>query len=260
MTRPNKKAHFTLGLFLLLLIFRLTIQADVELLKPVIISKLPHHLPAFTQGLSIEGDCLYESVGLYGRSGLRLINLFNGELIRKVSLPSTFFAEGIAVFPHQIIQITWKEELAFVYDRVAFNVLSTLFYSGEGWGLCRDAETVWMSNGTSTLIQREIKTFSVLKTLEVRYHGKPLENLNDLEHVGHHLYANIWHKNWIVRIDKLTGDVTAVIDLSSLLSHSEKRNLKEEEVLNGIAFRQSTNTFYVTGKEWPWIFELRFAP
>lgn len=234
--------------------------ADVEYLVPRIVFKLPHALPAFTQGLAIEDDLLYESTGLYGQSSLRIVEISTGKVLSKLSLPPKVFAEGIAAFPKYIVQITWKEQQAFVYERNHLKVQHVLFYPGEGWGLCRDGLTVWMSDGTSQLVQRDLATFSLLKTLKVHLKGEPVENLNDLECVGNHLYANIWQKNWIVRIDKLTGEVNGVIDASFLLSKAEQARLQRDEVLNGIAFRPQTQTFFLTGKGWPWIFEVHLIP
>jgi glutamine cyclotransferase len=234
----------------------LAIQAVIEQLMPVVVAKLPHELPAFTQGLAIEDDQLYESTGLYGQSSLRILDIATGKILRKLPLTNELFAEGIAVFPHQIVQLTWRERQAFVYERKTLKLKRILFYSGEGWGLCRDENTMWMSNGTSILVQRDLSTFAPLKTLQVHVQGTPVGNLNDLECVGNELYANIWQKNWIIRINKLTGEVTGIIDASSLLSVSEKARLHVDEVLNGIAFRPKTGTFLLTGKGWPWIFEV----
>jgi glutaminyl-peptide cyclotransferase len=224
---------------------------------PQVISKLPHELPAFTQGLAIEEDRLYESTGLYGQSSLRVLNILTGEVMRNLPIASHLFTEGIAVSSRHIIQITWREQQALVYDRSTLTLQHILSYAGEGWGLCRDGPTVWMSNGTATLTQRDLATFALLKTLQVYYKDALIENLNDLECVGNSLYANVWQKNWIVRIDKSTGEVTGIVDASSLLSNVEKKRLHANEVLNGIAFRSKTGTFFLTGKGWPWIFEVR---
>lgn len=236
----------------------LLLRADIEHLVPQVVAKLPHDLPAFTQGLAIEGDQLFESTGLYGQSSLRILNILTGEVVRKLPLSSKVFAEGIAVFPNQIVQMTWKEKQAFVYERNPLKLKHILFYSGEGWGLCRDGGTVWMSDGSSTLTQRDLATFAPLKRLQVHQGNYPIDHLNDLECVGNDLYANVWPEDWILRIDKLTGEITGVIHASSLLSPSEKRGLRRDEVLNGIAYHPQTGTFFLTGKEWPWIFEVRF--
>lgn len=237
----------------------LVLHAVVEQLIPLVVSKLPHELPAFTQGLAIEDDQLYESTGLYGQSSLRMLDIATGKILRKLPLMEKVFAEGIAVFPHQIIQLTWRERQAFVYERKSLKLRHILSYSGEGWGLCRDENTIWMSNGTSVLIQHDLSTLAPLKTIWVHLQGMPVDNLNDLECVGNELYANVWQKNWIVRINKLNGEVTGIIDASYLLSASEKARLHLDEVLNGIAFRPKTGTFFLTGKGWPWIFEVRLT-
>lgn len=256
-----KKALPCLLFFLLISInYPPPLVAHIERFNVEVIAKIPHDLPAFTQGLAIEEDQLYESTGLYGQSSLRVLNILTGEVIRRLSLHPHMFAEGIAVFPNRIIQITWKERQALIYERRGLKLQQTLFYSGEGWGLCRDGNTVWMSNGTSLLTQRDLKNFSSLRTIRVHHQGVFLDRLNDLECVGNDLYANVWQKNWIVRINKATGEVTGIIDASSLLSSTEKRSLGPDNVLNGIAFRPKTKTFFLTGKDWPWIFEVRFIP
>ena len=231
------------------------LAAEVERLIPQVVAKLPHELPAFTQGLAIEEDQLYESTGLYGQSSLRQLDISTGRVIRKKEHSSNLFAEGIAVFPFHIFQITWREQRAFLYDRHTFKVQKVFAYSGEGWGLCRDGQTLWMSNGTACLVQRDIKTFAVLRCVDVHNGLTLINGLNDLECVGNALYANVYSTNLIVQIDKQTGELTGVIDASCLLTSKEKESLDASNVLNGIAYRPQTATFFITGKEWPWIFE-----
>jgi glutamine cyclotransferase len=249
--------------YLLLVFFwtySLALYAVVERFVPAIVNKLAHDRQAFTQGLAIEEDQLYESTGLYGKSSLRQLDILTGKILQKHVLPSEIFGEGLAVFPNQIIQISWKEEHAFIYERASLQLNKMLFYTGEGWGLCRDDNTVWMSNGTAKLVQRDRRTFAPLQTLHVRLEGKPVLYLNDLECDGEHLYANVWQQDYLLRIDKKTGEVTGIIDASQLLSPQEKARLRPDEVLNGIAFRPKTGTFFLTGKNWPWIFEVQFIP
>ena len=262
--RNNRKTSFHIlfqcGFILFIVSYSFGLSAVVvERLIPVVINMLKHDREAFTQGLTIEQNQLYESTGLYGQSSLRHLDILTGRILQKHSLSSEVFGEGLAAFPHQLIQITWKEHRAFVYELPSLKLLKILFYIGEGWGLCRDENVVWMSNGTSMLTQRDLKTFAILKTLPVHWAGHPVAHLNDLECDGHHLYANIWQKNWIIRIDKRTGEVTGFIDASRLLSLQEKVDLTSDDVLNGIAFRPKTGTFFLTGKRWPWIFEVRLV-
>ena len=256
--------RYRLKLLILLTIISSTLplqnlKAVVERLIPIVVSKIPHDVTAFTQGLAIEGDQLYESTGLYGQSSLRRLDLSTGNAIQKIMLPAEVFGEGLAAFPHLIYQITWREQLAYVYERHSLKLLQTLHYPGEGWGLCRDQDTVWMSNGTEQILQCNLKTFGVQKILTVSWLGHPLSKLNDIECVKNHLYANIWGKNLIVRIDKNTGEVTGVIDTLNFLSPLEKAHLTLNDVLNGIAYYARHDTFFLTGKRWPWIFEVRLT-
>lgn len=232
---------------------------SVELLYPEVISRFPHDPEAFTQGLAIEGEDLYESTGLYGESSLRCLDLLTKQLKIKKMLSPNVFGEGIAVFPGRLIQLTWKGERAFVYEQPSLKLIHHLTYQGEGWGLCRDQETVWMSDGTSLLVQRDSQTFQILKTLKVHLEGVPVSGLNDLECVEENLYANVWRTDCLLRINKKTGEVTGVIEASRLLSDKEKKALTFDAVLNGIAFQAASKTFFLTGKRWPWIFQVRFV-
>lgn len=234
-------------------------SSQVETLKPMIVAKIPHASSAFTQGLSIEKNYLYESSGLYGRSQLTCTDLNSGKVIKKRALPSNYFAEGIATFSNRVIQITWREQTAFVYDRSNLNLLYTIPYKGEGWGLCYADDALWLSDGTSILKRCNPETLSVEKLLPVKLNGRPVHFLNDLTIAGEHIYANVWPKDLIVRIDRTTGTVDGVFEASELLSPEERALLGKEDVLNGIAYHPKHNTFFVTGKGWPWIFELTFS-
>lgn len=257
-TSPFKIFTFLLRFFIFFIpLFDL--RAEIERLIPVVISKIPHELPAFTQGLAIEEDLLYESTGLYGQSSLRIFDLSKGKMVRMLSLSKEIFAEGIAILPNQIIQITWREQKAFIYERKNLSLQKIFHYLGEGWGLCRDGSTVWMSNGTSILTQRNPLTFYPIRTLKVHLKGEQLDFLNDMECVGSDLYINVWLKDWIVRVDKKSGKVTGIIDASLLLSDFEKKGMREDDILNGIAYRPKTKTFFLTGKNWPWIYEVKFV-
>lgn len=251
------QAFCMIGLLVHLILYY-TLHGEVEQLTVEIVRKFPHPLPAFTQGLAVVDDKIYETTGLYGESSIRVVDGATGWLVQKIPLAPVFFAEGVAVFHDRVILLTWRENRALICDPATFKVDKVLHYSGEGWGLCRDGEAVWMSNGTSTLTKRDGASFLPLQTLEVQLENSPLGYLNDLECTGNTLYANVWMKEWIVRIDKLTGQVTGIIDASSLLSSVEKGKLNRDQVLNGIAYSPKRGTFFLTGKEWPWMFEVRF--
>jgi glutaminyl-peptide cyclotransferase len=243
-----------------LLFVSATIFGSVEQLVPQIISILPHDPLAFTQGLAIHEGWLYESTGLYQRSTLRKINLKTGEVVEIKRLPDQYFAEGIAIIKDKIVQITWKEQQALIYDLHQLKVLNYVGYQGEGWGLCSDGQHIWMTSGTSMIKCYQLPQLTLNKQVAVTWNNQPVQALNDIECVEDAFYANIWKEDVIVRIDKVTGKVTGVIDASTLLTVAEKQKVGLEGVLNGIAYHPQKKTFLITGKFWPWLFEVKFVP
>ena len=221
-----------------------------------ILRELPHDTSASTQGLLIHEGLLYESTGQYGESTLREVELETGAVVRSLELADEYFGEGLARVGSELIQLTWHEGVAFVYDLGTFELLRTHEYDGEGWGLCHDGESLFMSNGSAVLHRRDPVSFEILESHEVTLDGAPVRNLNELECVGDVVYANIFQTDRIVRIDKRSGLVTAQFD-ASVLVPSAGRPPGVRAVLNGIAYRPGPGTFLLTGKLWPAVFEVR---
>ena len=233
-------------------------QASVSSEIPEIIKSYPHDTNAFTQGLLFYNDRLYESTGLRGESDLREVILESGQVNRILELEAKYFAEGLARVGDKLYQITWQAGDAFVYDLATFGIEDRFRYEGEGWGLCYDGSSLFMTDGSDKLYQRNPDTFEITKTLMVSLNEQAVSNLNELECVGDHIYANIWLTDMIVKIDKKTGRVVTEIDASKLLSDEEEAVLDPNAVLNGIAYNKESQTFYLTGKLWPKLFEVRF--
>jgi len=236
-----------------------TVDLTSAQLEIEVVSTRPHDPAAFTQGLLLYNDLLYESTGLHGASTLREVEPMTGEVLRSVDLQPEYFGEGLTIVDERLIQLTWREGAAFVYDVSSFTLLEEWQYEGEGWGLCFDGDALYVSDGTSTLTRRDPETFEVLGTLSVTQANEPLTQLNELECVEDVILANVWQTDQIVRIDKHTGHVTGVIDASGLLTPDEAATVGSEGVLNGIAYDPAHQTFLITGKYWPWIFEVRFV-
>lgn len=234
--------------------------AEPAQLKVEVISILPHDTKAFTQGLVVVGDVLYESTGQYGESSLRKIDLKTGKILEKYDLPKNYFGEGLAYVNGKLVQLTWREFVVFVYEMHPIRLVSKIPFEGEGWGLTADGPSLLMTNGSSNLLRRNAKTMAIEKKIAVKLNGKALTLLNDLICVKEDVYANVLGNNNLFRINKNTGEVTAVIDASDLLTAAERRKLSSESVLNGIAYRPKTDTFFITGKYWPRLFEVRFIP
>jgi glutaminyl-peptide cyclotransferase len=223
--------------------------------KVKVLASVPHDAAAYTQGLVwSEGD-LYESAGQYGHSSLRQVDSKTGKILRSVQVPPRYFAEGLARVGDRLIQLTWQEGTALVYDLATFEQRGELPYSGEGWGLCFDGRRLILSDGSNRLSFRDPATFATTGGVNVTLDGRPVMQLNELECVDGAVYANVWQSDDILRIDPETGRVTTVIDASGLLT---PREAAQAEVLNGIAYKPETKTFLITGKYWPKMFEVVF--
>lgn len=228
-----------------------------EALQVEVVETHPHARDAFTQGLLYHDGWVYESTGLLGRSSLRKVELATGRVVARGDVPRDVFAEGLARVGDRLVQLTWHAGKALVWDRETFEHLSTHRYRGEGWGLCFDGTHLVMSDGSDRLTFRNPRTFDVERHVRVTKVDRPVRRLNELECVGNAVYANVWQREDIVRIDGETGRVTAVIDASGLLSEEEAQGV---DVLNGIAHVPERNTFLLTGKMWPKMFEVRLIP
>jgi glutaminyl-peptide cyclotransferase len=223
-----------------------------------IVHAYPHDQHAFTQGLVYVDGHLYESTGMNGQSSLREDDLESGRIQRMQLVADQYFAEGLTDWKNTLIQLTWQNHVAFVYDRATFRLLRTFRYDGEGWGLTHDAKSLILSDGTSTLRFYNPDTFKELRLITVTDRGKPVKNLNELEYIHDEIYANVWHTDRIARISPATGRVVGWIDLKGLMPRSRLSN--DEAVLNGIAYDAPHNRLFVTGKLWPNIFEVALIP
>jgi glutaminyl-peptide cyclotransferase len=220
-----------------------------------IVNIWPHDSNAFTQGLILTDGKLLESTGEVGRSSLRSVDLQTGRVLKKVDVPAPYFAEGIALLNGKIYQLTWQHQLGFIYDAHTFDHVGQFNYTGEGWGLTTDGQSLILSDGTNRIRFLDPNNFRVTKTITVLDGGTPIDQLNELEYVQGSIYANVWHDNRIAIIDPQNGHVTAWIDLTGLMPEGELQD--PEAVLNGIAYDQVNNKLYVTGKLWPRLFEIK---
>ena len=221
-----------------------------------VVREFSHERDAYTQGLVWWNGQLFESTGRNGESTLRRLDPQTGQVVQRIDVPAQYFGEGLALVDRRLIMLTWRAQRAFSYDRDSFEQLDTYRYQGEGWGLCYDNERLIMSDGSDRLTFRDPITFEPLGDQRVRLRGQPLYELNELECVNGAVYANVWTENFIVRIDPATGQVTDYIDAAGLLRGAD---LIGSEVLNGIAYDPEAQTFYITGKWWPKMFEVRFV-
>ncbi len=232
-------------------------DAPVPILDWQVVSRRAHDTGAFTQGLQLDDQGrLFESTGRYGASTLREVDAATGRVLRRLELPAEWFGEGLTLVGDDLVQLTWKEEIATRRDADTFALLDTYAYEGEGWGICFDGRRFVMSDGSDQLTFRDADTFGVIGSVTVSLDGTALPQLNELECVDGSVWANVWLSDDIVRIDPSSGRVTGRLDLSGIVE-PHPREADSDAVLNGIAWDASANTFLVTGKRWPELVEIR---
>jgi glutamine cyclotransferase len=187
-----------------------------------------------------------------------MVDLSTGWVLKEFDLPQEYFGEGLTDWGDTLIQLTWVSGTAFVYDRSTFTVRRTFHYHGEGWGLTHDDKTLIMSDGSTVLRFLDPASFREIRRVTVRdSEGQPVKNLNELEYIHGEIYANIWHSDKVARISPRTGRILGWVDLSGLLKPIEVSD--PEAVLNGIAYDAKTDRFFVTGKLWPKLFEIKLV-
>ena len=223
-----------------------------------IVNGYPHDPDAFTQGLIFRDGFLFESTGRNGQSTVRKVQLETGRVIQQHRLDRAHFGEGLAERNGELVQLTWRSGIAFVYDLGSFAQRRTFTYSGEGWGLAFDGNAFILSDGTATLRFLDPAGFREIRRVVVSDRGTRIVDLNELEYVRGEIYANVWHTDRIARISPESGRVVGWIDLKGLLPPVYR--LDAEAVLNGIAYDSARDRLFVTGKLWPRLFELEVVP
>lgn len=222
-----------------------------------IVREFPHDPAAFTQGLVYHDGFLYEGTGRRGSSSLRQVDLTTGEVVRSSSLSPALFGEGITILDGKVYQLTWTSGIGLVYDLETLEVERQFRQFTQGWGLTDDGRELIMSDGSPNLYFLDPETLRPTRTVEVRDDRGPVLQINELEYVEGEIYANVWHSWDILRISPRDGRVIGRIDMRGLFDTSQLPD--PESVLNGIAYDPDTGRFFVTGKLWPRLFEVRFV-
>ena len=240
-----------------------TVASDPPTIVPTysyeVINSYPHDENAFTQGLVYVDGILYESTGIKRTpSSLRRVDLATGEVQQTLDIGSEYFGEGLVLWQDWLIQLTWQNRVAFVYDRESFDLLQTWQYDTEGWGITHNGRCLIMSDGSSTLYFRDPVNFVEMGRITVQDQNGPVTLLNELEYVDGEVWANVWQTNRIVRINPANGQVIGNIDLTGLLDPTT--STQPPDVLNGIAYDAANGRVFVTGKLWPTLFEIELVP
>jgi len=220
-----------------------------------VLGRQPHPGRGFTQGLVVRGTTVWESTGLYGQSGLRRYQLGASEPTKTAALPPELFGEGICHTGSQIWQLTWRERVALRWDPLSLELLETIAYNREGWGICQAGELLVTSDGSSELVWRDPHTLQPLGIIRVRLSGARLEGLNDLDWYADRIWANILAKPYLAAIDPASGEVTDIVDARA----ARERHRDRDAVMNGIGVLAAPGEFVLTGKRWRFLYHVRLT-
>lgn len=230
--------------------------AQLKSYRVEVVREYPHDIASYTQGLFFHDGQMYESTGVAGESTFRKVDMQTGEPLRKLEFADKYFVEGSVVLGDDLYILTWHNKVAFVYDINTLEYKSTWSYPREGWGLTTDGNSLIASDGSAVLYFMTPE-FKPERQITVRLNGRPMRFLNELEYIDGKIWANVYTTDMILIIDPEDGKVEAVIDCSGLLP--EKLRRPDTDVLNGIAYNPSDGKLYLTGKNWPRMYEVRIV-
>jgi len=229
-----------------------------------VVKTYPHNTESFTEGLLFHDNQLFESTGSPDefpktRSVIGIVDFKTGKIDIKVELDrNKYFGEGIVFFNDKLFQLTYLNQTGFIYDSKTYKQTGTFTYSNkQGWGMTTDGKSIIMTDGTNVITYWDPDSLKVVKTLDITFNGSSALYMNELEYINGFLYANIWTTNNIAKIDPQNGRIIGIIDLSSLYLNAKKK-YPLSEATNGIAYDSVKDRIFVTGKFWPFIYQIKF--
>lgn len=246
--------------FIITLIFSLLLvsceDATVRNYRLEVVAEYPHDVESYTQGLFFHDGEMYESTGQYGKSTFRKVDMATGKPSKRLDFDRKYFVEGSVIFKNNLYILTWDSKVAFIYGADSLNYKSTWSYPREGWGLTTDGKHLIASDGSATLFFMD-ENFALQRRVMVKYEDRPVRWLNELEYIDGKIWANVYTTDEIVIINPKDGRVEGIIDCRGLLPR--KLYAKDTDVLNGIAYNPLTKKIYLTGKNWPRLYEVKLV-
>lgn len=221
-----------------------------------VVARYPHDIQSYTQGLFFDDGQMYESTGVKGRSTFRKVDISTGNALKRLDFDKKYFLEGSVMFNGNLYILTWESKVAFVYDAETLEYKSTWRYPREGWGITTDGKQLIASDGSATLFFMD-EDFALKRRVIVKYEGRPVRWLNELEYIDGKIWANVYMTDEIVIINPKDGKVEGLIDCRGLLP--KHLRTPETDVLNGIAYNPEDGKIYITGKNWPELYEIRIV-
>jgi len=255
MLRRILSRSLLLALMVVLVGCRAGAGASAPVLGYRVVARFPHSTDSYTEGFFYRDGLFFEGTGLVGGSKVLVIQPETGKTLQQLALGNEYFGAGNVDWGPNIYEWTWQSHVGFVYDRFSLRLIREFTYTGEGWGMTRTAKELITSDGTATLRFRDAETFRETRHIVVKDDGRAVGQLNELEYIKGEIYANVWHSDRIARISPRDGHVIAWIDLAGLLPDEQRVNA--ESVLNGIAYDAEHDRIFVTGKQWPAVFEIK---
>lgn len=239
-----------------------TANAAPAIINYSVVNIFPHDTSAFTEGLMVHDGQMYESTGGQAQSNnykswFGLVDVKTGKYQQKIMLDTSYFGEGINILGDKLYQLTWQNNIGFVYDAKTFKKIKDFKFNGEGWALTNDGTNLIMSDGTSNIRYMDPDSLKVVKILGVQDNNGPVGNINELEYIKGFIYANQYGTSYILKIDPASGKVVGKLDFTSLENELKAKNPYVLE-MNGIAYDSAANKIYITGKAWPHLYEVRF--
>lgn len=228
--------------------------SEVKRYRLEVVAEYPHDTQSYTQGLFFDNGQLYESTGLNGKSTFRVVDLQTGKALKRLDFDKKYFVEGSVIFDGNLYIMTWQNRVVFIYDAETLEYKSTHRYSRQGWGITSDGKQLIASDGTANLYFMD-GNLKLDRKILVTLNDKPVMWLNELEYIDGRVWANVYTSDEIVIINPRTGKVEGVIDCSGLLPR--KLHSDTTDVLNGIAFNPADGKIYLTGKNWPKMYEVK---
>jgi len=241
---------------------------DTRQISYNLLNAYPHDTAAFTQGLEIYKGHLYESTGLIGRSSLRKVDLKTGKILLQKNIDTPYFTEGLTIMNDTLYQLTWENNIVFLYNPKDLKLIKKIPWSAQGWGITHDKKNLFISEGSDKIYVVRPGDLKLERVISVFDNAGPVNNLNELEFINGHIYANRWQYEYLLQINPSTGQVIGKIDMKDILAKNSKVSLSYLSapgstgnqmggVLNGIAWDSASGKMLVTGKLWPYIFEIK---
>lgn len=244
-----------IALFMTFMLLSCT-EARVREYRLEVIAEYPHDVDSYTQGLFFHDNCLYESTGVYGKSTFRKVDLQTGKALNRLKFDKKYFVEGSVVLGDDLYILTWQNKAAFIYDADSLEYKATWSYPREGWGITTDGKELIASDGSAYLYFMD-ERFKLNRKQLVTFEDRPVRWLNELEYIDGKIWANVYTTDEIVIINPRNGKVEGVVDCTGLLPGRLYKS--DTDVLNGIAYNPQTQKIYLTGKNWPKLYEVRLV-